>query len=117
MEINFEIIGAGSNFLVRDKGFDGIIIKLGKKFNKLKFLNLKDTLNVGLQGLLDINLAKFALKNNIKNFEFYSGIPGTIGGAIKMNAGCYGSQKLQIISKRILVINNGVRKNKIFNKR
>ena len=55
-------------------------------------------------GVLDINLAKFALKNSIKDFEFFFGIPGTIGGAIKMNAGCYGSQTADNL-KRILVIN------------
>ena len=54
--------------------------------------------------MLDINLAKFAQKNSIKDYEFFSGIPGTIGGAIKMNAGCYGSQTADIL-KRILVIN------------
>jgi UDP-N-acetylmuramate dehydrogenase len=60
-------------------------------------------LSVGA-GVLDINLAKFALNNSINNFEFFSGIPGTIGGAIKMNAGCYGSQTADNL-KRILVIN------------
>ena len=54
--------------------------------------------------MLDVNLAKFALKNSIKDFEFFSGIPGTIGGAIKLNAGCYGSQTADNL-KRILVIN------------
>ena len=54
--------------------------------------------------MLDVNLAKFALKNSIKDYEFFSGIPGTIGGAIKMNAGCYGSQTADNL-KRILVIN------------
>ena len=99
--IKYYIVGAGSNLMVRDGGFDGLIIKLGKKFNKIR-IN-KDTLSVGA-GVLDINLAKFALKNSIKEFEFFSGIPGTIGGAIKMNAGCYGSQTADNL-KRILVIN------------
>ena len=55
-------------------------------------------------GVLDLNLAKFALKNSIKNFEFFTGIPGTIGGAIKMNAGCYGSNTSDNL-KRVLVLN------------
>jgi len=100
-QIKYYIVGVGSNLLVRDGGFDGLIIKLGKNFNKIK-IN-KDTLSVGA-GVLDVNLAKFALKNSIKDFEFFSGIPGTIGGAIKMNAGCYGSQTADIL-KRILTIN------------
>ena len=101
-QIKYYIVGVGSNLLVRDGGFDGLIIKLGKNFNKIK-IN-KDTLSVGA-GVLDVNLAKFALKNSIKDYEFFSGIPGTIGGAIKMNAGCYGSQTEDNLI-RILVINN-----------
>ena len=100
-QIKYYIVGAGSNLMVRDRGFNGLIIKLGKNFNKIK-IN-KDTLSVGA-GVLDVNLAKFALKNLIKDFEFFSGIPGTIGGAIKMNAGCYGGQTADNL-KRILVIN------------
>jgi UDP-N-acetylmuramate dehydrogenase len=100
-QIKYYIVGVGSNLMVRDGGFEGLIIKLGKNFNKIK-IN-KDTLNVGA-GVLDVNLAKFALQNSIKDFEFFSGIPGTIGGAIKMNAGCYGSQTGDNL-KRILVIN------------
>ena len=87
--IKYYIIGVGSNLLVRDSGYDGLIIKLGKNFNNIKIK--KNTLSVGA-AVLDINLAKFAAKNLIKDFEFFIGIPGTIGGAVKMNAGCYGSQ-------------------------
>jgi len=101
-QIKYYIVGVGSNLMVRDGGFDGLIIKLGKNYNKIK-IN-KNTLSVGAS-VLDINLAKFALKNSIKDFEFFSGIPGTIGGAIKMNAGCYGSQTADNL-KRILVINS-----------
>jgi len=100
-QIKYYIVGVGSNLMIRDGGFDGLIIKLGKNFNKIK-IN-KDTLSAGA-GVLDVNLAKFALKNSIKDFEFFSGIPGTIGGAIKMNAGCFGSQTADIL-KRILVLN------------
>ena len=101
-QIKYYIVGVGSNLLVRDGGFDGLIIKLGKNFNKIKIS--KNMLSVGA-GVLDVNLAKFALKNSIKDFEFFSGIPGTIGGAIKMNAGCYGSQTADNL-KMILTINN-----------
>ena len=81
-KIKYSIIGVGSNILVRDSGYNGLIIKLGKDFNKIKID--KNILSVGA-GVLDINLAKFALKNSIKDFEFFVGIPGTIGGAVKMN--------------------------------
>ena len=92
--IPYEIIGAGSNILVRDKGFEGFLIKLGKSFNQIKLKN--SYLEVGAS-ILDINLSKFAQLNNLKNFEFYSGIPGTIGGAVIMNAGCYGSETKEIL--------------------
>ena len=101
-KIKFVVIGVGSNLLVRDSGYDGLIIKLGKNFNKIKIKN--NFLSVGA-GVLDLNLAKFALKNSIKNFEFFTGIPGTIGGAIKMNAGCYGSQTSDNLN-RILLLNS-----------
>ncbi len=101
-KIKYSIIGVGSNLLVRDSGYDGLIIKLGKNFNKIKIKN--NFLSVGA-GVLDLNLAKFALKNSIKDFEFFTGIPGTIGGAVKMNAGCYGGQTSDNL-KRILLMNS-----------
>ena len=61
-QIKYYIVGVGSNLMVRDRGFDGLIIKLGKNFNKIKINN--DTLSVGA-GVLDVNLAKFAQKNSI----------------------------------------------------
>jgi UDP-N-acetylmuramate dehydrogenase len=85
--ISYEIIGAGSNILVRDGGYHGIIFKLGKNFNNIVLH--ENFIQVGAS-ILDINLSKFAEINNIKNFEFFSGIPGSIGGAVKMNAGCFG---------------------------
>jgi len=101
-KIKYSLIGVGSNLLVRDSGYDGLIIKLGKNFNKIKINN--NVLSVGA-GVLDKNLANFALKNSIKDFEFFIGIPGTIGGAVKMNAGCYGSQTSDNL-KRVLVLNS-----------
>jgi len=101
-KIKYSLIGVGSNLLVRDSGYDGLIIKLGKNFNKIKIK--KNILSVGA-GVLDKNLANFALKNSIKDFEFFIGIPGTIGGAVKMNAGCYGSQTSDNL-KRVLVLNS-----------
>ena len=83
----YYILGAGSNLLVRDKGYSGIIIKLGKGFKTIK--KIEDKIKVGASNY-DNQLAIYAMNNNLKGFEFFSGIPGTIGGAIKMNAGCYG---------------------------
>ena len=91
---NYEIIGAGSNILIRDGGYKGLIIKLGKLFNKLI---IEGNNIVAGASILDVTLSKFALTNSIKNFEFYSGIPGTVGGAIKMNAGCFGGQTKDVL--------------------
>ncbi len=86
---NFYVLGSGSNLLIRDKGYDGTVIKLGKSFSAIKIT--EDSLEVGASAL-DVNLSNFAYKNKIKDFEFFSGIPGSIGGAIKMNAGCFGGE-------------------------
>ena len=85
----YYVLGSGSNLLIRDKGFNGIVLKLGKGFNIFNIIENK--LEVGAS-ILDINLSNFALKNNLEGFEFFSGIPGSIGGAVKMNAGCFGSE-------------------------
>ena len=94
--MDFFIMGSGSNTLIRDKGYNGAIIKLGKGFNKL--LINENKIEVGAS-ILDINLSKFAENHSIKNFEFFSGIPGSIGGAIKMNAGCFGSETKDNLEK------------------
>ena len=108
--INFHVLGAGSNLLIRDKGFNGIIIKLGKGFNSFNIIDNK--LEVGAS-IFDVNLSNYALKNNIEGFEFFSGIPGTVGGAIKMNAGCYGSETKDRINS-IEIYNNNFQKKILF---
>ena len=81
------ILGAGSNTLFRDKGVKGAVIKLGSNSSYTKLIN-KDTIEVGA-ATLDRKLATFAKENNLANFEFLSCIPGSIGGAVIMNSGCY----------------------------
>ena len=82
-----EILGAGSNTLVRDGGIAGVTIKLGKKFKEFKKLENNKIL-VGA-GYNCIKLARKLANQGLSGLEFFSGIPGTIGGAIKMNAGAY----------------------------
>ena len=82
------VLGAGSNTLFRDGGFDGVVIKLGKKFSYTKLLN-KDEIEVGA-ATLDRKISDFATENSLSGFEFLSCIPGSIGGSIVMNSGCYG---------------------------
>ncbi len=85
------ILGSGSNILVRDGGFKGIVIKLGSDFKKIEFDNKENILSIG-SAAKDLDVSRFCLENNITGFEFLSGIPGTIGGNLKMNAGCFGYQ-------------------------
>tara|TARA_B100000674_G_C37914344_1_gene950131 strand:+ start:101 stop:1006 length:906 start_codon:yes stop_codon:yes gene_type:complete len=94
LEIN--IIGAGSNTLIRDGGIKGITIKLSSKFS---YCNLFDnnTVEVGA-ATLDKNISNFAMKNSISGMEFLSCIPGTIGGSIIMNSGCYNHEISKILT-------------------
>ena len=100
------IIGAGSNTLFRDNGVKGVVVKLGPGFSYLKLIE-KNIIEVGA-ATLDRKVANFAKDNNLGNLEFLSCIPGSIGGAIVMNSGCYGSD----ISKILLSI-QAIDKNKL----
>ena len=82
-----KVLGVGSNTLIRDGGFNGIIIKLGKSFSHLSLFD-QNTLIAGASAL-DKNVSNFALENSLTGFEFLSCIPGAIGGGIRMNSGCY----------------------------
>ncbi len=90
-----KVLGAGSNTLIRDGGFNGIIIKLGKSFSHLSLLN-KNTVIAGASAL-DKNVSNFAFENSLTGFEFLSCIPGTIGGGVRMNSGCYGEDIEKIL--------------------
>ena len=95
-EIPIFVIGASSNILIRDGGIKGVVIKLGNSF---KGINLHyNKLSVGAY-LNNMILAKYAHNNRLLGFDFLSGIPGTVGGSIKMNAGCYGMEMADIIIK------------------
>ena len=89
------IIGAGSNTLVSDNLFDGIVIKLSKNFNNISLLG-SDIIIAG-SAVLDKSLSEFAMNNGLSGFEFLSCIPGTVGGGIRMNAGCFGREFKDIL--------------------
>ena len=99
------ILGAGSNTLFRDGGFDGTVIKLGNDFSFIKILK-KDQIEVG-SATLDRKLSEFAMKNSLSGFEFLSCIPGSIGGAITMNSGCYGEDISKIFLSLKAINSNG----------
>ena len=90
-----KVLGAGSNTLIRDGGFNGMIVKLGKSFSHISLFN-KNTVIAG-SSTLDKNLSNFGLENSLSGFEFLSCIPGTIGGGIRMNSGCYGEDISKIL--------------------
>ena len=89
------IIGAGSNTLISDNTFDGAVIKLGKNFSNIS--TLPNGVIVAGGGCLDKKLSDFALENEVGGFEFLACIPGTIGGGLKMNAGCFNKEFKDIL--------------------
>ncbi len=92
----FITLGAGSNTLIRDGGVKGVVIKLGPKFSYTKLLE-KNVFEVGA-ATLDKKASDFAAENNIGGLEFLTCIPGTIGGGIRMNCGCYGGDISKILT-------------------
>tara|TARA_B100001121_G_scaffold310046_1_gene339231 strand:+ start:1144 stop:2061 length:918 start_codon:yes stop_codon:yes gene_type:complete len=89
------ILGAGSNTLFDDSTYEGVVIRLGKNFNKITKLNENSIISGS--SCLDRKVSEFALENEIEGFEFLSCIPGSIGGGIRMNAGCYGKEFKDIL--------------------
>jgi len=89
------ILGAGSNTLIRDGGIKGVTIKLSPHFSYLNLVS-SNIIEVGA-ATLDKKIANFALENSLTGLEFLSCIPGSIGGAIRMNSGCYGQDISQIL--------------------
>lgn len=88
------VLGNGSNILVSDKGFDGVVLQLSGEFDTI---HLSGNNIIAGSGLLLSQVAKTALDNSLAGLEFASGIPGTIGGAIVMNAGAYGSEMKDVV--------------------
>ena len=105
--LKITILGAGSNILFRDNGVKGVVVKLGKNFSYTKLIN-KDTIEVGA-ATLDRKVSNFATESNLSNLEFLSCIPGSIGGAITMNSGCYNDDiskillSVQVVDKKKLI--------------
>ena len=95
-DINLTIIGNGSNLLVTDNGINGIVVKVNIKKFELEFSNDNVSLIVGAGNKLG-EIAQKLLRNEITGFEFAAGIPGTIGGAVRMNAGAYGKEMKDIV--------------------
>lgn len=105
-EKNIFIIGAGSNILLSDKLYDGAVIKLGKNFSNMSLM--PNDIIVAGAAVTDKKLSDFALKNEIGGFEFLSCIPGTIGGGLKINSGCYGREFKDILVSVQIIDREGI---------
>lgn len=99
-DLPFHVMGVGSNLLVRDGGIEGVVVRLGQGFTNM-YVN-ETTIDVG-GGVLDRNVSSLSCEAEISGFEFLCGIPGTIGGALRMNAGAYGSDISQILVYALVV--------------
>lgn len=100
------VLGVGSNIIIRDGGIDGVVVKLGRGFVECRMLGAERRVVCGA-GCLDVNAAQFACDNGISGLEFLSGIPGTIGGAVRMNAGAYGADISQVLVEAEIVERGG----------
>jgi UDP-N-acetylmuramate dehydrogenase len=87
-------VGVGSNLLVRDAGIPGIVIRLGRGFFELRVEGLEISAGAGVP---DVKLAQAAAEAGIAGLAFYRGIPGTVGGALRMNGGAYGSETKDVL--------------------
>ena len=98
------ILGAGSNVLINDATYPGVIIKLGKNFSNISILN--ENLIVAGCALSQKKLSEYAKENNLGEMEFLSCIPGSVGGGIRMNSGCFGSEfKDVLLSVQVMDFN------------
>ena len=100
------VLGAGSNILITDNKFDGFVIKLGKNFSNISLL--PNNIIVAGSAVSDKNLSNFAMENNIGGFEFLSCIPGTIGGGLRINSGCFGKEFKDILLSVQVIDRKGV---------
>lgn len=102
-KIDFTILGNGSNIIIRDGGIRGIVLNL----TNLTDILLKDNKVIVQSGATIIDTSKFALENHLTGLEFACGIPGTVGGAVYMNAGAYGGEVSHVIENVLVLTRDG----------
>lgn len=103
--VDYMVMGNGSNILVKDSGYKGVIVKMGDAFGQITIEG--DELTAGC-GTLMSKVANAALEESLTGFEFASGIPGSLGGAVFMNAGAYGGEMKNIIKKVDVISKDGI---------
>jgi UDP-N-acetylmuramate dehydrogenase len=101
VEIPFVVLGNGSNVLISDEGYRGVVLQIGKKMNKV---TVEGNRVKAQAGALMSQVAAAALANGLTGLEFASGIPGTVGGGVVMNAGAYGGEMKQVV-ETVTVVN------------
>jgi len=99
------VLGVGSNTLVRDGGIEGVVIRLGRGFANIEVLD-GATVRAGAAAL-DAQVARAAAQGGVGGLEFYTGVPGAIGGACMMNAGCYGSETRHVLVEAYALTRQG----------
>lgn len=107
-KIPYFVLGGGSNLLVADDGIDGLVIKLGKAFSHTKFF---ENFIVAGAGLSNSAFLQQVIDKEIARFEFLAGIPGSVGGALMINAGTYLGEMVQVIKEAIFLTETGEIKN------
>ncbi|MCD8361718.1 MAG: UDP-N-acetylmuramate dehydrogenase [Lachnospiraceae bacterium] len=103
-KIPWYIVGNGSNLLVSDEGYDGVVIHL---FRNMSAMRVEGTCLMLQAGVQTVRAAKFALEHSLTGLEFASGIPGTIGGAMVMNAGAYGGEMKDVVRRVRVLLPDG----------
>ena len=104
-DLGLTLLGAGSNVLIRDGGINGVVVKLGKPFAEIT-VDDKHCLTAGAAAL-DVSVARQAAELGLTGLEFYAGIPGSVGGALKMNAGAYGGETADCFVSACALNQNG----------
>ncbi len=104
LEMPVSVIGAASNLIVRDGGINGVVIKLARGFGEIV---VEDEAIIAGAAALDVTVAEHAAAAGLAGLEFLSGIPGTIGGAVAMNAGAYGGDMAQVLDWVEIVTRGG----------
>ena len=103
-DVPVQILGVGSNTLIRDGGLPGVVIRLGRGFAEI---SVAENIVVAGAGALDVNVSLTAGNAGIGGLEFLSGIPGTIGGALRMNAGAYGAEIADVLVETEVISPDG----------
>jgi UDP-N-acetylmuramate dehydrogenase len=103
-DIPVTVIGVGSNLLVRDGGISGVTVRLGRGFAEVRAE--EERVSAGA-GALDLNIALSAAEAGIAGLEFLSGVPGTIGGGLRMNAGAYGGEIKDVLTEAAAIDREG----------